>query len=328
MARRRGARARGSGTSRGGFVPAYGGFVPRFARFVPAHARFVPAQKTAAVVCNDALLSQSWLFPKTALHRKARSMVTVFSVGRCQLITALVTALSFASTFPLSASAETLMGWDFSTLTGGSANFGPSPMAATTSAAAITVGGLTRGVGVGSTAGSGAARAWGGNAWNGNATLDAAIAAGDFITFSLTPLAGYSMSLSDVAPYNVRRSSAGVNTGQWQYQVSTGAFTDIGTPITWGSDFTATGNLQQTITLSGISDLQNVPAGTSVTFRVVNWNASGALGTWYLNSLSTTADLDFVINGNLTAVPEPSTVASLISGLVFGAFSVWRRHDR
>ena len=60
------------------------------------------------------------------------------------------------------ARADVLGGWDFSTLTGGSNNFGPSPLAATTSAASITVGGLTRGVGVGTTGGSGAARAWGG----------------------------------------------------------------------------------------------------------------------------------------------------------------------
>jgi autotransporter-associated beta strand protein len=200
------------------------------------------------------------------------------------------------------ARADVLAGWDFSTLTGGSSNYGPSPMAATTSAAAITVGGLTRGPGVGSTTLSGAARAWGGNSWNGNATLDAAITAGDFITFSFTPTSGYAMSFSDVAPYNVRRSSSGPTTGQWQYQVGAGTFTDIGTPITWGSDTTATGNLQPTITLSGIGGLQNIAAGTSVTFRIVNWNASGSSGTWYLNSQSTTADLDFVVNGVVDAV--------------------------
>ena len=200
------------------------------------------------------------------------------------------------------ARADVLAGWDFSTLTGGSSNFGPSPMAATTSAAGITVGGLTRGVGVGSTAGTGAARAWGGNSWNGNATLDAAITAGDFITFSFTPTSGYAMSFSDVASYNVRRSNSGPTTGQWQYQVGSGTFADIGTPITWGSDTTATGNLQPTITLSGIGGLQNIAAGTSVTFRIVNWNASGSSGTWYLNSQSTTADLDFVVNGVVDAV--------------------------
>jgi autotransporter-associated beta strand protein len=110
------------------------------------------------------------------------------------------------------------------------------------------------------------------------------------------------MSFSDVAPYNVRRSSSGPTTGQWQYQVGAGTFTDIGTPITWGSDTTATGNLQPTITLSGIGGLQNIAAGTSVTFRIVNWNASGSSGTWYLNSQSTTADLDFVVNGVVDAV--------------------------
>ena len=49
---------------------------------------------------------------------------------------------------------------------GGANNFGPSPLAATSSGANVTVGGLTRGAGVG-TGGTGAARGWGGVTFTG-----------------------------------------------------------------------------------------------------------------------------------------------------------------
>jgi len=55
-------------------------------------------------------------------------------------------------------------------LPGGTNNFGPSPFAATLSDSNVTVGGLTRGIGVGTT-GTGAASGWGGNAWDGKAKL-------------------------------------------------------------------------------------------------------------------------------------------------------------
>lgn len=70
--------------------------------------------------------------------------------------------------------ADILGGWDFSALTGGTGNYGPSPMAPTTANSNITFVGLTRGPGVGTT-NSGAAGAWGGNGWDGTATLADAI---------------------------------------------------------------------------------------------------------------------------------------------------------
>ena len=170
-----------------------------------------------------------------------------------------------------------------STITpGGTGNFGPSPFAATTSNANLTIGGLTRGPGyVISASGAGAASAWGGTDLI-STDAASAIAAGDYATFTITANAGYKVSISGIDSYNIRRSATGPTTGQWQYQIGSGAFNDIGSPITWGSVTTSTGNEQAAINLAGITGLQNIPAGTTITFRVLAWGASGTGGTWYL----------------------------------------------
>jgi len=213
------------------------------------------------------------------------------------------------------AKADVLAGWDFSTLVSpnvGANNWGPSPFAASTTASNLTVVGLTRGPAVSAyTTGTytAASRAWGGNNWWNSGTasdsLQSAIDRGAYITFGFSAADGYSLSFSDVAAYNVRRSSSGPSLGQWQYQIGSGTFVDIGSPITWGSTTTAAGNTQSSIALSGIGSLQSVPAGTSVTFRIVNYNSGTAgsiAGTWYLNDPSATTSNDFIVNGVLDAV--------------------------
>jgi hypothetical protein len=256
--------------------------------------------------------------------------------ARCTGTLALILCLTCGVLQSSSASAAVLSGWNFNALTGGVGNWGPSPMTPTTMAANLTTVGLTRGPGVSlppsGTSGSGAARAWGGNTWWGGTSspdsLDNAITRGAFVTFSLTAAPGYLLSLSDVAPYNVRRSASGPTRGQWQYQIGSGSFANIGTTITWGGTTTAGGNGQSSISLLGISALQDVPAGSTVTFRIVNFNTGtlgAATGTWYLNDPSNTVADDFIINGAVTLVPEPSSCYSLGAGLVFGCWQMFRR---
>lgn len=189
-----------------------------------------------------------------------------------------------------------VVGWDFSTLLGGTNNFGPSPYAPTTTATGVTITGLTRGTGVGTT-GTGAANAWGGNDFASTTQVDA-ITNNDFVTFQITVNSGFTLSLTSVEPYNIRRSNTGPTTGIWQYRINTGSFVDIGTAITWGTVTTAVGNPQSSIDLSSITALQNLTAGTVVTFRVVNWSGAAA-GTWYFNDPSDTTPDDLVIKGTL-----------------------------
>ncbi|MFM7412379.1 MAG: hypothetical protein ACKO6E_04130, partial [Planctomycetota bacterium] len=158
--------------------------------------------------------------------------------------------------------ADVLAGWDFSTLTGGTGNWGPSPFAPTTTAANLTAVGLTRGPAVSQppsgTSSTAAAGAWGDNTWWGGTaasdSLDSAITRGSYVTFALTPSDGYALSFSDVAPYNIRRSASGPSLGQWQFQVGSGSFTNIGSTITWGTSTVRNpGNPQSTISLSSIT---------------------------------------------------------------------------
>ena len=84
--------------------------------------------------------------------------------------------------------------------------------------------------------------------------------------------------------------------------------------ITWGATTSATGNNQAFIDLSGISALQNVGSGTTVTFRLATWGATNTGGTWYLNGASTNDAL--TLNGSVVPVPEPTGLALGGVGLV------------
>ena len=185
----------------------------------------------------------------------------------------------------------TIVGWDFAngSYPGGNGNFGPSPAAANTVAANVTSTGLTRS-GLGTT-GTAAASAWGGTATAAGSTGSASftVKANDLFTLSLT----------QISAYNVRRSSSGPTTGQWAYSLNGVDFVNIGSAITWGSVTSGTGNAQVAITLSDITALQNVPATTTVTFRVTLTGSSGT-GTWYLNNLPTAGN-DFVVTGTVAA---------------------------
>ena len=183
----------------------------------------------------------------------------------------------------------TIVGWDFNGLSA----YGPSPLAPSTADANVTATGLTRSVFT--TTSTAAGNAWGGSGGNGSAS------------FTVKANTGFALSLTQISAYNVRRSSSGSQTGQWAYSLDGTTFVNIGSQITWGSNTSSPGNLQSTIDLSGISELQNLPATTTVTFRVTTGGASGT-GTWYLNHFQTGDD--FVVTGTVSAAETAPTVSS------------------
>lgn len=195
-----------------------------------------------------------------------------------------------------------LASWEVSSLTA----YGPSPFAATTADALVAVGGLTRGGGV-TISGTAAAGTWGGTGFDGTATLADAIARDDHVSFSVSPTAP--LSFTEIPAHNLRRSSTGPSTAQWQYRVGSGPFVSLGSAITL-SGTTSSGNLQPAINLSSVSDLQVVPAGTTVTFRLVLYGASSSGGTFYINNLS--GD-DLAVNGTF-ATTGPATPTITVSG--------------
>ncbi len=103
------------------------------------------------------------------------------------------------------------------------------------------------------------------------------------------------MSFTSIPAHNIRRSSSGPSSGQWQYSLgASGTFVNIGTPVTWGTVTTGTGNPQPALDLSTISDLQSITGGTTVTFRIVNMGATSSGGTWYLNQVTSGRDITFM----------------------------------
>jgi autotransporter-associated beta strand protein len=186
-------------------------------------------------------------------------------------------------------------------------------MVATTNATGVSIVGLTRGSGV-TTAGSGAANGWGGDGWSTSASAATAIADGDFAFFSVTVSNGFALNLTNFDAYNVRRSSSGPQTGQWQWSTNGVNFVDIGSAITWGSTTTAAGNAQSAISFTNINQLQSLGGGMTVTFRVANYGATGT-GTWYLNDPGDTTALDFLVNGQIATVVSNAAVGTGALGI-------------
>ena len=197
-----------------------------------------------------------------------------------------------------------LVGWDMS----GQTNYGSSPLPPTTNASNLSVGGLTRGSGVGIT-GSGAARGWGGNTWNDTSSA-AAITANHFATFTVAGNSGYKVSFASISKFDYRHSSSGPVNGLLQYQIGSGVFADIAA-LSYPSNTSSGGSLTP-IDLSGIPALQNVGPGTNVTFRIVNWGATSSGGTWYIFDVASSTNLDFVVQGTVSPAVAPTADLTIL----------------
>ena len=200
--------------------------------------------------------------------------------------------------------AVTLAGWDAHA----SSSYGVSPLAVSVADPNLTVGGLTRGSGVG-TSGTAAARAWGGVTWNSSSEADA-VTANQFATFTITANSGYTVSFTTVSQFNYRRSGTGPTTGVLQYQIGAGSFIDIGT-VAYSSSASA-GAALAPVDLSGIADLQNVAAGTVVTFRIVNYGGTSASGSWYIYDVANSMADDFEIQGTVSPVPTGAAPGNIV----------------
>ncbi len=194
--------------------------------------------------------------------------------------------------------AVTLGQWNFA----GQTQFGASPFTASSTASNITVGGLTRGPGVTTASANNAAGdTWGGNGFDNSATAAAAATNGDYVTFTVTANSGYNISFTEIAAFNTRRSTQGAREMQWQYSVDGTTFTDLGASMVTTSTSSG-GSNQPVATLSTETALTNVPAGTTVTFRLLVYNATGAGGNWDMNGAS--ANPSLIIRGVIgTALP-------------------------
>ncbi len=175
----------------------------------------------------------------------------------------------------------TLIGWQVS----GQTSFGTQGLPASSVAPRITNStGLTRGAGVG-TSGSATSNAWGGNTWN-HPTADAAIAANAYVTYGLAVGLSYSSSMEQIA-LKYRRSSTGPPNAECDFQINGGAWTKIADISNLFSSNSSSGSSITPIDISTIQDLQDVPAGTIVNFRIVPYGATSSSGTWYVYGTGT-----------------------------------------
>lgn len=179
-----------------------------------------------------------------------------------------------------------------------------NPQSATSLGSNISSASITLGSGV---TPSNAIDTFGGNSFN-KTSLSAAISGGDYLSFSITPSAGNTLSISSIT------LTSGVSTAVTDFNVSllssaTG-FTSANSLYNYS--FGTAGAPAQSITLSGTPALQSVSG--SIEFRLYGWRDVSGTSTFRLRTLSGN---DLVINGSTAAIaiPEPSTYAAIV-GLV------------
>jgi hypothetical protein len=197
--------------------------------------------------------------------------------------------------------------WETSGLAGSETSFN-----ATTNDANLNTSTLIRGTGITATS---LANAFNSKAFQtGTTDLTTATTHGDYLQFTINAKTGYQVSLTTLDA-NFRRSSTGPNSFQWQYSLDgfTTAEINIGSKISYTLAPT-NGDAQTQISLSGISALQGVTSGTTITIRLYCWGATGAAGSFAIGLLSGN---DLAIGGSLeVALPVEMTsfTASMQSG--------------
>jgi DNA/RNA endonuclease G (NUC1) len=244
---------------------------------------------------------------------------TVYGVANgASIISYTITNICGSATSTLSVSVvptvSEIIGWNTSP---NSATYGPSPFAPTTlNSNLTTVSGLNRGAGVAVT-GTAANRAWGGTDWQ-NSTAANAVANGDTINYIVKPKPGYKLSFSTFV-LNYRRPTSGPTAGELQYSVNGSAYTTAAT-LSYSST-SSSGATVPTVTLSGITALQNIPSTSSVTFRIANYGGTGSSGTWYIFDVASSTASDMYFTGtvsvdcsiapsSVTATPSATTVCN------------------
>jgi hypothetical protein len=188
-----------------------------------------------------------------------------------------------------------VIAWDFNGATGDETVIAP-----TTADPHLTVSAISRGAGVNAAA---LTNAYSANSW-GAVNLTDAIAANEYFQFSLQVNANYQVSLATLNA-NFRRSGTGPNALQWQYSLDGFASPgiNIGTAISYTGTAT-NGDAQAPVNLTGISSLQNLPAGTIITIRLYGWGASALSGSFALGRLTGN---DLAVGGTNIVVPVQLT---------------------
>jgi len=181
-----------------------------------------------------------------------------------------------------------LLGWNMS----GQTNYGTSPLIPTVYATNyINVGSLTRSTGVSTSTNGATLNGWGGIGWT-NTNC--------FASFTVSVPNGYKLSLSNIPTLDYKRSKTGPNNGVLQYSTNGMVFQAITNLSYTNTNSSGVGSLGP-ISLSGITQLQNISSGTTVTFQIVNTNGAST-GTWYIYDKAVSTANDFEISGSVDPI--------------------------
>jgi hypothetical protein len=190
---------------------------------------------------------------------------------------------------------ELFAGWAVNPLP---ASGGITPVPPPTFDGNLAIGPLTKGPGITAVTTTGV---FGGSGWTnagfaGNESNS--IRNGLYITWSVKANPGYTISFTtNVLFYH--NSATGPFLGELQYSTDGVNYTDI-LPLTYSAAGVAA-TTGMTNNLSGVAALQNVGSSVTNFFRIVNWGATGAAGTWYVNNASPVTMPDLQIIGNISS---------------------------
>ena len=182
------------------------------------------------------------------------------------------------------------------------ASGGTTPFAPTTSNPNLTIGPLTKGPGIGAVT---TTAIFGGNTWTNAGVADSeanSISHGLYLTYSVTPNAGYTVSFTTNIMY-YHNSATGPWTGELQFSTDGINYTDVAS-LPYSTAPNPAGVAETTWltnNLAGVAALQKISSGTTAFFRIVNWGAYGTAGTWYIDSISGGTTPDFQVIGAVTS---------------------------
>jgi hypothetical protein len=258
-----------------------------------------------------------------------------------KLKTILAAALMGSVTLTSLASAATIAVWNTA---GASGTMAPATWAMTDSAAGVTGAALTRGPGLLSQP---LANGFNAQGWEGSTSASLARTNNDYFEWGLTLGPAVSSASFGTLDFNMRRSAV-ASPMNFSVEASLDGFSTPGTvvasfmylgrnsgtapasptPFQWMTTDTGgqtNGNAIQTLNLADDALLQNLPGGSTVTFRLYGWGDANTVSTNTVALGRTTATTPAssggpLIGGTLIYVPEPTSLSILA-----GAGMVLRR---
>jgi hypothetical protein len=203
-----------------------------------------------------------------------------------------------------------IVAWDVTGVTAVAQN----PFAATMLNASLASASLTLGAGVNASATS---NTFGGSGFD-QTSLANAITAGDYLSFTVTPAATTSFSLSSLSLL------FGVGTAVTNFNLALMANVSGFTTgdALWTYSFSTASPAAQNVGLGGFAALQELAA--AIEFRVYGWRDTTGTSTFRIRD---NAGNDLALSGSVSAIPEPSTYATIAALLGFAvAVGVrWKR---